>query len=228
MKIACEKCGVERPLVEFRRFVPTRGRAGEGRKVVRALHKVCNVCAPPEIKRHPDAVPDLIKKMLEARRSARVSELRREGAERRHSRERRKAWSDALLKPLQDEREWALRNAASAARLKDKESRAAQLERDPHANPDDEEASAKYACWEEFFNVYAQVLFEMRRDIQKALERQDRPGNPIKPGETQNQLHHYVDPSTLASLARIYSDCVPVRGRRLYRDPLFLIWRDVT
>lgn len=228
MKIACEKCGVERPLVEFRRYVPTRGRAGEGRKIVRALHKVCNVCAPPEIRRHPDEVPDYVKKMLDARREARVSELRRENAERRHSRERRKAWTDTLLKPLRAEREWAMRNAVSAQRLQEKEARDAALERDPNANPNDEDASAKYGQWAAFFQVYVQVLREMERDITDALNKADKPGNPISPGEAHNAPSKFIDRTTLASLARIYSGCTPVRGRRLYRDPVFLNWRDVT
>lgn len=169
-----------------------------------------------------------MKKIIDGRRTTTHIERSRTTAEKTNSRRRRKAWADQLLKPLRAEREWAMRNAVSAQRLQEKEERGAALERDPNANPNDEDASAKYGQWAEFFQVYVQVLREMERDIQQALARHDKPGNPIKPGEGRDKPHHYADPTTLASLARIYSKCVPVRGRRLYRDPVFLNWRDVT
>jgi hypothetical protein len=33
---------------------------------------------------------------------------------------------------------------------------------------------------------------------------------------------HWLHDITINTLRRLYSDCAPVRGRKLYRDPLFL------
>ena len=224
--VFCPLCGVARPLVEFRRWASTRGAEGAGVQIRRVLHDVCNVCAPPQ--KPPSKEERLMKKIIDGRRTTTHIERSRTTAERTNSRRRRKAWADQLLKPLRAEREWAMRNAVSAQRLQEKEARGAALERDPNANPNDEDASAKYGQWAEFFQVYVQVLREMERDIQQTLARHDKPGNPIKPGEAHNAPSKFIDPTTLASLSRIYSKCVPVRGRRLYRDPVFLNWRDVT
>lgn len=224
--IFCPLCGVARPLVEFRRWASTRGAEGAGVQIRRVLHDVCNVCAPPQ--RPPSKEERLMKKLIDGRRTTTHVERARTTAEKTNSRRRRKEWNDLLVAPLQAERNWALRNAESARDLKEKTQRAVALARDPNTQPEDEEASAKYACWQEFFEVYAQVLSEMKRDVNRALERADKPGNPVKPGQAHDAPHKFIDPMTLASLARIYSRCAPVRGRRLYRDPLFLIWRDVT
>lgn len=194
----CPVCGQSKALRFFRRW--------RGKKKV--LHAECNACGEKTLsmmtplqrdlaqEQRPGISPALIKR-LDARDMG-LRAQRIAGAQRAiHAGQRKRLWNLALGTRLRDERRWAQRSL--------------------DALPSDA------VGWPEFFEGYINVLQDM---LQQFVLRYNRVGSPVRPPIDAVDPLTYVRSGTMASLRRLYSRCVPIRGRRMFRDPWFLSWED--
>lgn len=115
----------------------------------------------------------------------------------RHQQSRRTAWSHAITARLKKEIIWAHTYATAPA-----------------------PASSE---WQKFFEVYVRTLREINT---KVLLRIRRPNAPINPTPEESNPMTYINPHTLTTLKALYSQCPVIPGRKLYRDPWCLEWRE--
>lgn len=115
----------------------------------------------------------------------------------RHQQSRRTAWSHAITHRLKKELIWAHKHATTPA-----------------------PASSE---WQKFFEVYVRTL---RKINTKVLLRIRRPNAPITPTPEESNPMTYINPHTLTTLKELYSQCPVIPGRKLYRDPWCLEWRE--
>jgi hypothetical protein len=195
-KADCPRCGQARPLHEFRKWWGPK----------RMLRTLCVRCEPeksleqmtPEERitaldqQRAYVTPVRVARLNEADAMA-IQQRRSTGTRRRHAAERVRAWSPTL-KVLRAERLWAQQHAA-----------------DP-ASP----------AWGRFFEAYEAALTDALRRAVAARGNASRTPSRIQPTPDQADPMHWLHDITINTLRRLYSDCAPVRGRKLYRDPLFL------
>lgn len=196
---ACPVCGVSKPLRFFKRW--------RGSK--RVLHADCNACGERTLSAmsHAERLRAVthgkinvsmatIERLRE--RDLMVRRVRIAGVQRAvHSGTRRRQWEKALGTRLRSERDWARRNLSNL--------------------PSD--------CigWREFFQAYITVLTAM---VALFVAKYNRVGTPTMPTLEQAHPMQYTDPGTMRTLRGLYAKCVPIRGRRTFRDPWFLAWPD--
>lgn len=195
----CPVCGTRKLLRFFRRW----------RGAKRVLHATCNACDEIPLgalrpAQREDAMREgrinVSPKTLE-RLALRDSLLRRtkiSGVQRAvHAGKRKQQWEKALGTRLRYERDWARRNLANL--------------------PD------AALGWDVFFEAYINVLSDM---IARYVATYNRVSTPTMPNETQADPLTYAFPETVRTLHAHFSACRPIRGRRFFRDPWFLSWRD--
>lgn len=208
----CPLCQRSLRLVNFRRWSVHQS--------ARILHETCNDCTPeiPLSEMTPDqreralavehgrATTRVVDKM-----NARDEALKRAAVgtrvRQRNQQARKNAWAAAVTTKLFGECTWA------KATLLNYKLRAERMgERDP-------------GNWIAFYETYVRILEDAKRRCKaKLAARQKALNAPIQPSETDADIRSYVFPESLATLRKLYSACVPLRGRRMPKDPAFLEW----
>lgn len=208
----CPLCRRAQRLVNFRRW--------SVRENARVLHDTCNKCTPeiPLSEMTPDQRERALAKGHGRATEARVDALNEREAEHkrvaigtrvlvRNKQSRKNAWAAAVTTPLSAECTWA------KATLANYKLRAERMgERDP-------------GNWIAFLEAYVRVLEDGRRRAKaKLAARQKERNAPIHPSPDDANMQSYIFPESLATLRKLYSACVPLRGRRMPKDPAFLEW----
>jgi hypothetical protein len=197
----CPVCGQSKALRFFRRW---RG------KKKSVLHAECNACGEKTLSMMTPAQRALtlekrptVSPMLVERLNARDVGLRAQriaGSQRAiHAGQRKRQWNLALGTPLRDERRWAQRCLDALPR----------------------DGDVEVIGWDVFFEYYIDVLSSM---LEKFVLRYNRVSAPVRPPIDAVDPVAYTNAATVAELRRLYSRCVPIRGRRMFRDPWFLSW----
>jgi hypothetical protein len=195
----CPVCGQSKALRFFRRW---RG------KKKSVLHAECNACGEKTLsmmtpaqraltlEKRPNLSPMLVERLNT--RDVGLRAQRIAGSQRAvHAGQRKRLWNLALGTPLREERRWAQRSL--------------------DALPSDVEVIG----WAEFFEYYIDVLSAM---LEKFVLRYNRVNAPVRPPIDDVDPLAYTNAATIAELRRLYSCCVPIRGRRTFRDPLCISW----
>ncbi len=197
----CPVCGVRKPLRFFRRW--------RGRKKV--LHAECNACgevtlsAMRPVERLNAVVSGKVNASLVVVDRMNARDLAARGAKMSHvqrvlhSGKRKRQWEHTLGTRLRQERDWARRSLL--------------------ALPSEPPASG----WAEFFDAYITVLTDM---LTRYVAKYNRVGTRTMPTVEEAHPMTYTTLATVRSLALLYAACRPIRGRRTYRDPWCLAWRD--
>lgn len=195
----CPVCGNAKPLRFFRRW--------RGRKKV--LHADCNACGEPTlstlrpVERLNAVISGKVNASLVVVDRLNARDLAARGAKMSHvqralhSGRRKRQWEHALGTRLRQERDWARRSLLAL----------------PSAA----------VGWAEFFEAYISTLADM---IQRFVAKYNRVGTRTMPTVEEAHPMSYTTPATVRSLVLLYSACRPIRGRRTYRDPWCLGWRD--
>lgn len=196
---ACPVCGVSKPLRFFKRW----------RGPKRVLHADCNACGerPLSAMTHAERLRAVANGKVNVsmatierlqQRDLMVRRVRIAGVQRAvHSGTRKRQWEMALGTRLRSERDWARRNLANL--------------------PSD------CVGWAEFFQKYITVITAM---LALFVAKYNRVGTPTMPTVEQAHPMQYTDLGTMRTLRDLYRKCVPIRGRRFFRDPWFLTWQD--
>lgn len=201
----CPQCGVDKRLVSFRRFA----QIGAGAGMKRVLHDTCNDCEPePNLSEMTPAQREraveadnpkaraLVVEVMNDKERAELAGMRTRQRIQYHAKQRRAAWREAIGRQISDELEWARRGLASARRAED-------------------------SAWADFFEAYCQVL---RAAQERVATEANKRFTRVKPTPEQARPEAWIDASTRASLRRLYAQCRPISGRRMYRDPWCLEW----
>lgn len=192
----CPGCGRAQPLGQFRKWWGNK----------RILRTLCSGCEPEKsledmtVEERTTALdqqrayvtPTRVARLNEANGAA-IAQHRKAGAVRRRSAERTRAWSP-VLKILRAERLWAQHGAQAPA------------------SP----------AWGVFFEAYEAALADALRRAVGARSNASRTPSKIHPTPEQARPMGWLYPITVNKLRQLYAECAPVRGRKLYRDPLFL------
>jgi len=195
----CPVCGKRKLLRFFRRW--------RGRKKI--LHVDCNACGEVTLSSMRPAEREKalimgkvnVSPVVIARLNAR--DLADRGARLSsvqrvlHSGKRKRQWEHALGTRLRNERDWARRNLMSLP---------------PDA-----------VGWAEFFEGYINALSDM---ILRYVAKYNRVGTHTMPTVEEAHPLAYANDATVARLRLLYAACQPIRGRRLFRDPWCLTWRE--
>lgn len=144
----------------------------------------------------PPPEPTLTEAQLDFKERQITQRLSTAAIKRQH-RVRRAAWSHAITHRLAREIAWAHKYATTP-----------------------EPASSE---WRRFFEVYERTLREINTKVSLRIR---RPNAPITPTPEESNPMKYINPHTLTTLKELYSQCPVIRGRKLYRDPWCLEWRE--
>lgn len=195
----CPVCGERKHPRFFRRWRGTK----------RILHADCNKCGERTLSAMSPVQRDLavqegrinVSPLVLKRLDERDANIRRAkiaGAQRAvHAGRRKRQWERALGTRLRQERDWARRNLANL--------------------PD------SAVGWADFFSAYINVLTDM---IARLVAKYNRVGTATMPTPKEAHPMAYVFNETLTTLRHLYSQCVPIPHRRLFRDPWCLEWRE--
>ena len=80
------------------------------------------------------------------------------------------------------------------------------------------EAPTVHPAWKEFFAAYETALNDA---IAKAKHQRSQVSR-LEPTELESDPMHWLYPETKGRLKELYSVCPVIRGRRSYKEPLFL------
>lgn len=195
----CPVCGTRKLLRFFRRW--------RGSK--RVLHATCNACdeVPLGAMRPAQRLAALTSGRANvspaaldrlAQRDLLVRRTKISSAQRAiHAGTRRIQWEAAMGTRLRSERDWARRNLL--------------------ALPSDA------VGWAAFFEAYINVITDA---LNRYVAKYNRVGTRTMPTMEEADPRTYVFPETVRTLRGLYSQCQPIRGRRLFRDPWCLEWSE--
>ena len=224
----CPKCQTERPIQHFRRW----------RGAFRVLHQTCNICDPevslidvrdPTQRQHIAHIRNLTRNQLDSAQQRRDSQAQRKrervsrAALARHRKERHRAWDEAIVARVRDERDFSRRKLAVLHAQHAHYTLPPDDPRKQHAS----NAQRHHAQRLEYYNAHTWIPFytayvEILNRVYEQLKIKKRTiGEKLQPTEEEAELGYWIPPNEVQKLRSLYSQGVIPRGAR-FRTPLII------